>query len=100
MKWASLFSWPSGVVVDLLVGSEVINLHPVQLETRGNMMAKRSRLGVGYVLNGTSSEIRTSHRLHFPDTAEAIRVVNFVCQTVNPQKHNQVRAVWGSEWED
>ena len=31
--WTSLTSRPSGVVVDLLVGSESISLHPVCLET-------------------------------------------------------------------
>ena len=99
-KWTSLVSRPSGVVVDLLVVSKVINLHPAQLETRGNMMAKRSRFGVGYLLNMTSPEITTSHRLHFAETAGAIRVGNFVCHMVNPLRHTQGRAVWGSEYKD
>ena len=69
-KWTSLVSRPSGVVVDLLVGSEVINLHSVWLETRGNMMAKWSRFGVGYLLNRMSPEITTLHRLHLPRQQE------------------------------
>jgi hypothetical protein len=48
--WASLTNRPSGVVVDLLVGSEAISLHPVCLELRGDMMATRSKFGEGYVL--------------------------------------------------
>ena len=45
--WTSLVIRSSGVVVDLPMGGEVINLHPVRLETQGNMMARRSRFGVG-----------------------------------------------------
>ena len=67
----SRISRPSEVVMDLLVGSEVIDLHPVQLETRGNMMAKMSSFGVSYVLNGTSPEITTSHPMRFGKTTGA-----------------------------
>ena len=67
----SLILRPSGVAMDLLVGSNAIDLHPVQHETCGNMMARRLRFGVGYVLNGTSPEITTSHHLHFAQTSGA-----------------------------
>ena len=54
-------------------------------------MAKRSRFGVGYVLNGTSPEITTSHRLDFAETAGA-----WFLHTVNPLQHTQDRTFWGS----
>ena len=97
--WTSLVTRPSGVVVNLLLGSEVINLHSVCLKTRGNMMARWSRFVEGYLLNGTSHEIRTLHRLHFADAAGAIRVGNFVSHGVNPLRDTQPRTVWGSEYE-
>ena len=92
-KWTSLVSRPSGIVVDMLVGSEVINLHPVCLETRGNMVAKRSRFGMGYVLKRTSPDITTLHRLYFAETARAIRAGNFVRHEVNPLRFTQVRTI-------
>ena len=52
------------------------------------------------MLNGMSPEITTSHRLHFAETAGAIRVDNFVCHVVNPVRHTQVKTVWGSENKD
>ena len=63
------------------------------------MMAKWSKFGVGYVLNATSPEIMTSHRLHFAKAAGAIQVGNFVRHGVNPLRYTQLRTIWGSEYE-
>ena len=62
-EWAKLKCRPTGVFVDLLVGSESISLHPIVHETQGNMVAKRSRFGNGFLLNGTSPQLKTSNCL-------------------------------------
>ena len=83
-KWGSLISRPPGVAVDMLMGSDAIDLHPVQHETRANMMAWKSRFGVGYMMNGTSPEIKAMHHLHFAETTGA-----WFRHTANPLKHAQ-----------
>ena len=49
---------PSGREIDLLIGSEVANLHPVPLETVGRMVVKSSIFGTGLVLNGAHEGIK------------------------------------------
>ena len=56
LNWSKM-ERPSGVEIDLLIGSEVAHLHPVQLETVGRMVIKSSIFGSGYVLNGASENI-------------------------------------------
>ena len=48
---------PSGQQIDLLIGSEVAHLHPVQMETVGRMVVKTSIFGQGWVLNGAHEKI-------------------------------------------
>ena len=74
---AKLTSRPKGVDLDLLIGSESIGLHPTVLEIRSNVVAKRLRFRDGFMLNGTSPQLKTSNCLHFTEGAEAIRVGSF-----------------------
>ena len=56
-QWTSLVSRPPKIVVELLVGSEYVDWHPVHPKTQRNAAAKWSRFKVQYVLDGTSFEI-------------------------------------------
>ena len=47
---------PTGEV-ELLIGSEVAHIHPVQFETVGRMVVKKSIFGSGWVLNGAHDDI-------------------------------------------
>ena len=76
IEWAKLSSRPTGDV-DLLIGSESIGLHPVALKIRGDMVVKRSRFGGGFVLNGTSPQLKTLNHLQFTEATETIRVRGF-----------------------
>ena len=51
LNWDKLVR-PSGQQIDLLIGSEVAHLHPVQKETVSRMVVKTSIFGSGWVLNG------------------------------------------------
>ena len=56
LNWDKL-ARPAGQQIDLLIGSEVAQLHPVQEETVGRMVVKSSIFGDGWVLNGAHQDL-------------------------------------------
>ena len=58
--------------VELLIGSEVAHLHPVQHETVGKMVVKTSIFGGGWVLNGSHEGI-VCGQVKFDKTVQLLR---------------------------
>ena len=58
--------------VDLLIGSEVAHLHPVQHVTVGKMVVKTSIFGGGWVLNGSHEGI-VCGQVKFDKTVQLLR---------------------------
>ena len=51
------------------------------------------------MLDGTSFEIPTTHRLHLAKSAGAIRAGILVCHRINPLRHTLVRTIRGAGYE-
>ena len=56
-KWSSIQARPTGQL-DLLIGANVLGLHPVDLELRDNLRVKKSRFG-GHILTGSHPAVTT-----------------------------------------
>ena len=75
-KWLDWGVRPEGAI-QLLVGSEVANLHPQAVEVVGNLVIKSSIFGTGLVLNGGHPLIKSS-KLKMDSTVAAIRQGKYV----------------------
>ena len=67
------------------------------LKTRGDMVAKGSRFGDGFVLNGSSLQLKTSNSLQFAEAAAAIRIRSFEV-SVNTLRFTQDGGSWCLFW--
>ena len=76
---------PHSCEIDLLIGSEVANLHPVTYETRGRMVVKSSIFGSGYVLNGAHEDIKCSQT----DFDQNIQIIRSGCYSSNKVSFTQ-----------
>ena len=88
-QWEDWGVRPEGAV-QLLVGSEVAQLHPIAKEVVGNLVIKISQFGTGLVLNGGHSVIK-SQKLEFDSTVAAIRQGKFVKVNRVTVKYSQER---------
>ena len=62
IAWDKVNSRPLGDV-EVLIGSNFLGLHPIDIETQGNLKMKRSKFSSGFVLSGShpSLELSDSH---------------------------------------
>ena len=67
----SKFARPVGEI-EVLIGSEVAQLHPVHHETVGKMLVKKSNFGTGWVLNGGHERIMCG-KVEFDGNVQVIR---------------------------
>ena len=70
-KWDSISQRPVGEI-DVLLGTNVLSMHPCDLECKGNLRVMSSSFGTGYILTGSHPCIKTDH-LIWSDSAAAIR---------------------------
>ena len=86
LNWEKL-ARPGGEV-DLLIGSEMAHLHPVQMETVGRMVVKTSIFGQGWVSNG-AHEALDCGVVSFDRNVQIIRSGHY-CSNRVVVKYNQL----------
>ena len=76
-SWDSIASRPVGNV-DILIGSDVLGLHPVDFESIGNLRVLLSRFGSEYILTGSHPSIQTNNVSLTEDVSNITASVNRV----------------------
>ena len=94
-QWEKVTARPRGEI-QLLVGSEVASLHPIQEEAVDELVIAKSQFGDGWAIHGTHDKLK-ANQVDFDEDVEAIRAGGFrilECGKI----YNEVTLSYTQDW--